>query len=118
MPIPWRVFNGFPDEVREVLKISPAAWDETVCLVGDPGRCVVLARRSGRRWLIAGLNGTDEPMPVSLNLERFAPAEWVEITEGKDPLMDFSIRRNTNRTEWRHSIPPRGGFVLNLNPAR
>lgn len=110
--------RGFPQEVREVLRAIPAAWDQTDCLIGDPGRCVVLARRSGDRWWIAGLNGTDGPMPVSLNPERFGSGEWVEITEGENPLTEFAIRNNANRTEWKYSIPPRGGFVLNLNPAR
>jgi hypothetical protein len=109
------VFNAFPEEVQRVLRSAPAAWDETRCLVGDPGRLVVLARRTGKQWFIAGLNGTNEPMPVELELD--ALGRWTDataITEGADPLMQFTARKTKVSSPWRHSIPPFGGFVLEL----
>lgn len=60
-------FNGFADapeaylsqspEVRELLSTVPVAWDETRFLAADPGSHVVVARRKGRAWYIAGVNG-------------------------------------------------------------
>ncbi|MCF7972769.1 MAG: glycoside hydrolase family 97 protein [Phycisphaerae bacterium] len=108
-------FRNFPDEVKQVLREAPAAWDETVCLIGDPGRLVVMARRTGGHWFIAGLNGTTTPQPVSLDLTRFGPlAEGIAITEGRDPLMQFSAERLTEPDKWGRSITPLGGFVLSL----
>ncbi|WP_198655257.1 glycoside hydrolase family 97 protein [Streptomyces geranii] len=60
-------FNGFADspeaylgqspEVRELLGTVPVAWDETRFLDADPGSHVVVARRKGRTWYVAGVNG-------------------------------------------------------------
>ena len=113
------VFNGLPDVVKQVLRKAPAAWDDTRCLVGDPGRVVVLARRAGKEWFIAGLNGTNKPLPIALDLTQLGVFdECVAIAEGKDPLMQFSVKTNTDISQWRHQIPPFGGFVLNLKPAK
>jgi alpha-glucosidase len=113
------VLNGLPSAVKQVLRRAPAAWDETRCLVGDPGRVVVLARRTGKEWFVAGLNGTDKPLPVAVDLKQLSTfAEFAAITEGKDPLMQFSVRTNTDISKWRHQIPPFGGFVLALKPAK
>jgi hypothetical protein len=92
------VFRRLPEEVKKILMDTPAAWDETVCLVGNPGREVV--------------NGTDQPNTVSLNLTRLGHPEGLEITEGNDPLMDFSIRPIKAASNWQYRIPPFGGFVL------
>lgn len=60
-------FNGFADgpdvylaqspEVRELLGTVPVVWDETRHLAAAPGSHVVVARRSGRTWYVAGING-------------------------------------------------------------
>lgn len=109
------VFNAFPDEVKRVLRRAPAAWDETRCLIGDPGRLVVLARRTGTQWFIAGINGTDKPVPVVLELDALGRlTEATAITEGADPLMQFTVRKIKGIAPWRHTLPPFGGFVLEL----
>lgn len=108
-------FDAFPEEVKRILRSAPAAWDETRCLIGDPGRLVVLARRTGNQWFIAGLNGTNQMVPVTIELDplgRFA--ELISIIEGEDPLMEFAFKRGDVPSEWRHSIPSFGGFVLEL----
>lgn len=111
-------YRGLPDDVKQVIKDAPAAWDETVCLVGEPGEKVVTARRTDKQWFIAGLNGTDHPVLVSLDLKSFGRLAGVaEITEGKDPLMQFSIRSMSHMAIWEHRIPPFGGFVLKLSVA-
>jgi hypothetical protein len=108
-------FGGLPQEVKAVLKTAPAAWDQTVCLVGSPGQVVVLARRAGKRWFIAGLNGTKTTIPISLDTGRLGTFNrGVQITEGKDPLMQFTVRSVPNMTAWQHHMPGFGGFVLML----
>ena len=56
----------------DFLRTVPAQWDETRFVDGYPGRYVVLARRSGDRWLVAGLNATDKPMALSVELPMLA----------------------------------------------
>jgi hypothetical protein len=109
------VYRGLPDEVQRLLKDAPAAWEQTECLIGEPGKKVVMARRAGDRWFVAGLNGTDLPMPVSLDLNAIGPfAGGCQITEGPDPLMQYSAAPIADTALWRHQLPPYGGFVLVL----
>ena len=48
-----------PKEVQDFLSSLPAAWDETRLIAGYPGEYVIMARRSGKKWYLAGINGTD-----------------------------------------------------------
>ncbi|MEN6307138.1 MAG: glycoside hydrolase family 97 catalytic domain-containing protein [Anaerohalosphaeraceae bacterium] len=109
------VFTSLPEEVKRILRLAPAAWDETKCFVADPGRAVVLARRAGKAWFIAGLNGTAQSMPVRLDLKSLGTFQkGVEITEGRDLLMHFSTKQMVEFAEWQHQMPSMGGFVLEL----
>lgn len=112
-------FESLPPEALQVFRDAPARWDETLCLVGEPGRLVVFARRSGATWFIAGLNGTSDPMPVDLDLSPYAAfPRALAIIEAKDAAMHVVVTtlRKTNR--WQHQIPPRGGFILRLDKQR
>ena len=55
-----------PQEVQDFFSHLPSVWDETRFVSGYPGESVVLARRSGDTWYIAGINGTDEPKALPL----------------------------------------------------
>ncbi len=52
-------FLAQPQEVQDFLSHLPSVWDETRFVSGYPGESVVIARRSGNTWYIAGINGTD-----------------------------------------------------------
>lgn len=109
-------FRHLPAEVQRILRDAPARWDETRCLLGDPGRAVVFARRAGRSWFIAGLNGTTAPLPVSLDLSRYdAFGRRVAVTEGPDPTREVAAAPLTASGRWEHAMPPRGGFILRLD---
>ncbi len=74
-------FNGFADgpqeylgqdaAVRTVLRTVPLAWDETRFLSAEPARDVVVARRKGRTWWVAGVNGVTTA--ISPGLDTAAP---------------------------------------------
>jgi hypothetical protein len=111
------VFTAFPDEVKEVLRQVPAAWDRTVCLEGEPGRRLVMARHNGRCWMVAGLNGTNQAISVNLDLKPLGTfRDCVVITEGQEPLMQFSIQKTKGLSQWQGQIQPFGGFILELKP--
>ncbi len=111
------LLRKLPGEVLQVLKDAPARWDETLCLIGEPGRLVVFARRSKDRWFIAGISGTDDSQSLTLDLRKFASHPYrVLIHEGSDPHLGFTAKSVTASDDWQHSIPARGGFVLRLDP--
>ncbi len=109
-----------PEVVQQFLSELPTAWDDVRFLSGYPGRNVVLARRRGQRWYVAGINGTDEAMLFPL-AELLAQ---LPVQQGKVMLLtDSSIDDRPWRVE-RFSLDEtyttllcgaRGGFVLTLD---
>ncbi|MBR5654863.1 MAG: glycoside hydrolase family 97 catalytic domain-containing protein [Prevotella sp.] len=63
------------DELKDFqldfLRHLPTTWDETRFIDGYPTKYVVLARRHGNQWYVAGLNGTGKAMTLNLNLPMF-----------------------------------------------
>ncbi len=110
------LFESLPPEALQVFRDAPARWDETKCLVGEPGQVVVFARRSGKSWFIAGINGTANALPVNLDLSAFKKFKHrLMIAEGGDARMQVAVTPLKNSNQWSHEIPPRGGFILRLD---
>ena len=109
-------FGSLPAEVLRVFRDAPARWDETRCLLGEPGRAAVFARRSGPSWFIAGINGTAQALPLKLDLSTFRKYPHILlISEGDNANMQVSVSTPNYKNEWRHELPPRGGFILRLD---
>jgi alpha-glucosidase len=95
--------------IREALKLIPADWDDIVGIEGEPSRYVVLARRSGDRWFVAGLNGTGEVLAVRLELAAFAGrSEWQLITDGADRHEVMAVQASGSVTV---AMAANGGFL-------
>lgn len=98
-----------PAEALEFLRQLPTTWDETRFVDGYPGRYVVLARRNGHRWYLAGVNATDGPVEVNLNE---LPAD-VTIELWQD-APDLGVRKSTVNAGAKRpklKMQPNGGFV-------
>lgn len=61
-----------PQFELDFLKTLPTAWDEVRFIDGYPTRYVVLARRTGDKWYVAGLNGEAGARTLRLSLPMFA----------------------------------------------
>jgi len=109
-------FESLPPQVLQIFRDAPARWDETRCLRGEPGQTAVFARRSGQSWFVAGINGTDKPLPVDLDLSAFdAFPNRLLIAEGTNAAMQVSVAPLETAARWQHTLPPHGGFILRLN---
>ena len=109
-------FLAQPQEVQDFLSHLPSVWDETRFVSGYPGESVVIARRSGNTWYIAGINGTDEEKELAL------PTEGIlsPLTSHHSPLK-ISAFLDAGEHQWQiqtvTQLPatvtcrPRGGFV-------
>jgi alpha-glucosidase len=60
-----------PEYVKNFLRQLPTNWDDVKFIDGFPGQYVVLARKSGNKWYLAGINGTGEEKSISINLNSF-----------------------------------------------
>lgn len=111
---------ALPHDVQQFLASLPSSWDESHLLSGSTDQPVVMARRSGKTWYIAGINGANEEQKLTLsnaipNLQssiknhgdivlfgdRSERAFFVSLLE------DFPMEMNCR---------PRGGFVLVVHP--
>lgn len=64
-----------PELCLEYLETVPTEWNETRFVDGVPGKYVVLARRHGNDWYVAGINATSEPLKLNLNVDMLAGKE-------------------------------------------
>ena len=109
-------FESLPPPALKVFRDAPARWDETRVLLGEPGQVAVFARRSGKSWFIAGINGMDNPLPVDLDLSPFKKFKHrLMIAEGDNAKMQVAVATLDHSNEWEHEIPARGGFILRLD---
>ena len=59
-------FLAQPQAVQDFLSNLPAVWEETRLVSGYPGESAVIARRSGKTWYVAGINGKDQECEFDL----------------------------------------------------
>ncbi|BDD01892.1 glycoside hydrolase family 97 protein [Persicobacter psychrovividus] len=74
-----QVYEQLPPSVKELLKGMPSAWDESRLLEGSIGKDLVMARRKGRVWYIAGINGENFPKAVKLNLNTLSAGGTIHL---------------------------------------
>ena len=106
-----------PDELlpfeMDFLRHLPTTWDETRFIDGYPGKYVVMARRHGDDWYVAGLNAQDTPISLSLNLPMLsAQASYTYLVDDTKGLpMQTSIKAN-KKERFNVVIQPHGGIII------
>ena len=116
MPDRPSVYYDMPEPVKKLLSDLPAAWDDTKLLTGYPGMEVVMARRKGVVWYIAGINGTNEPRTLCFSLKDLSVAgKKITLFEDGTDYRSFAIEENLPLSEDEMNLEikclPRGGFV-------
>jgi alpha-glucosidase len=104
-----------PDYVKEFMKYVPSIWDDTKFIDGYPGKFVVLARKGGGRWYVAGINSEESEKPLILDLSSLPLSEGFLITDGKDQLFDRQPVKLSAGPKVKVTLKPHGGFVMTLN---
>lgn len=101
-----------PPYVLEFLQNVPTAWDDTKFIDGYPGQFAVIARKSGSKWYIAGINAADEPKEIKLDLSKFAIAapKGLLITDAENRT--FQSKTIENASSMDITLIKNGGFVL------
>jgi hypothetical protein len=106
-----------PAYVRDFLRTVPSIWDDVRFLDGYPGRFVVMARRSGNQWFIAGINADTSARSLTLDLRDIPGDGGTMITDAGAGNLSFerSAVRFSGRRTMRVVMAPRGGFVLTVD---
>jgi len=105
-----------PDYIREYMSSVPTQRDDTFFIDGFPGKFVVMTRKSGKTWYVAGIDGETTGKEISFTLPFVS----------KDLNADLYTDGETNRTFSKSAvqlkkgkkttlvIKPTGEFVMNF----
>jgi hypothetical protein len=112
-------YLGLPEEARSFLTTVPAAWDETRFVEGEPGKLAVLARRKGRAWYVAGINGETITRKVTINMDFLGNGTYdmLLLADGRTDATFIITQRQRNGIDSQAvELRPSGGFAMRLVP--
>lgn len=101
-----------PQVELDLLKSLPTTWDETRFIDGYPGKYVVLARRHGNQWYIAGLNAENEVKNLSLDLPMLQGQTVNYYTDGPGLYAQVQKVKYDKKGRIKIEMQPNGGFIL------
>jgi len=104
--------EDMPAHVIDFMKQVPTTWDETTFIEGYPGKYVILARRKGDTWYVAGINAEGKEKTVSVNLPMLS-ADLVQLIDDTKTRQSQQkqIRLSKAKTV-RLTLQPDGAVVL------
>jgi hypothetical protein len=101
-----------PDFAIDFMRSIPTLWDETRYIDGTPGKYSIIARRSGQKWFVAGVNAEEEVKELTIHLPMFSNQKVTMYNDKNNgtPIMEtVTISENG---EFSVTIQPKGGFIL------
>ena len=102
-----------PSWAIDFMKEVPTAWDEVRFIDGYPGKYVILARRHGDKWYIAGVNAQKETLKLKVNLPMFSNGEKVRLFSD-DKALQGGVKQIEigKKQELQLAIPCNGGVLI------
>ena len=97
----------------DFMKEVPTTWDEVRFIDGYPGKYVILARRHGDKWYIAGVNAQKETLQLKVNLPMFSNGEKVRLFSD-DKALQGGVKQIEigKKQELQLAIPCNGGVLI------
>ena len=96
----------------DFLKQVPTTWDETRFIDGYPGKYVVLARRHGANWYVAGLNAEQQAKTLTVQMPEWAGktvSYYVDDAKKGPQLRQLKVDKAGRA---KVVIQPNGGIIL------
>lgn len=102
-----------PSWAIDFMKEVPTTWDEVRFIDGYPGKYVILARRHGDKWYIAGVNAQKETLKLKVNLPMFSNGEKVRLFSD-DKVLQGGVKQIGigKKQELQLTIPCNGGVLI------
>ncbi|MBC7948791.1 MAG: glycoside hydrolase family 97 catalytic domain-containing protein [Chitinophagaceae bacterium] len=102
-------------DVKDFLRTIPDNWDDVKFIDGYPGKFVVIARRGGDRWYVAGINGDLIEKKISADLTAFKRNKATLLTDGvKGEAFSKTILNAEEQKKWEITLKGNSGFVMVL----
>ena len=101
-----------PEWAVQFMKDVPTLWDETRFIDGYPGRYVIMARRSGSKWYLAGINAEAAPLKKNITLPMFDKDATLTVYQD-DKQLEGSVKTLKGKhAKIAVTIPENGGVVI------
>ncbi|MDE7438582.1 MAG: glycoside hydrolase family 97 catalytic domain-containing protein [Muribaculaceae bacterium] len=98
--------------MREV----PTKWEDTKYVAGYPGKYAVIARKSGGKWYVSGINASDEPVEINVDLSFIGDGNAAVYKDGANSeLVKESVNLKADKkgkSMFKVTLPKEKGFVL------
>ena len=115
-------YQGEPE--IEFFEHLPTVWDDTKVINGKIGRYITIARRNGKEWYVASMNGLNEsvldiPLAFLEEGEKYVAHIYEDAGPGDKSRTHVRIRRSPvdSSTVLRADIPASGGQAVRIVPA-
>ena len=102
-----------PSWAIDFMKEVPTTWDEVRFIDGYPGKYIILARRSGDKWYVVGINAEAEPLKKTITLPMFAAGTSLQMYSD-DAQLNGSVKtiKQNKKQQLQVTIPCNGGLVI------
>ncbi len=104
-----------PEWAINFMKEVPTTWDEVRFLDGYPGKYVVLARRKGTKWYIAGVNAQKETLKIKLKLPMITAGTELKQYSDDIKLNGKVSTLKMNKNQLLELVIPCNGGILMIN---
>lgn len=97
----------------DFMKKVPTTWDEVRFIDGYPGKYVILARRKGDKWFVAGVNANKELLKIKVSLPMMPSGTAMQLYRDDQQLNGRveSVKLN-KKQEMILEIPSNGGVLI------
>ncbi|SFW38869.1 Glycosyl-hydrolase 97 C-terminal, oligomerisation [Prevotellaceae bacterium HUN156] len=97
----------------DFMKKVPTTWDEVRFIDGYPGKYILLARRSGDKWYVVGVNAEQQPLKKVITLPMFAKGASLDVYSD-DAQLQGSLKnvKLNKKQQLTVTIPCNGGLVI------
>lgn len=110
-----RGMDRMPPYIKDFLRKLPVNWEDVKFIDGFPGKYVIIARKSGNTWYVAGINGEAIDKEITMDLSSFKKKDGILIKEGEGE--EFFSRQNISlpsNGQLTLKMKAHGGFVITL----
>lgn len=97
----------------DFMKQVPTTWDDIRFIDGYPGKYVILARRHGDKWYVAGVNAQQETLKTEISLPMWASGTELQVYADDKELQGEvkSVKLGKKQTV-KVTIPCNGGLMI------
>ena len=100
-----------PDWAIDFMKSVPTTWDEVKFIDGYPSKYAIIARRTGSKWFVVGVNAQDETLKKTIALPMYDKNAELQVYSD-DAELNGSVSTLKAKKQITVTIPKNGGLVI------